>query len=368
MNYPTGFFSLVRLGVGNYSEKLSGPIDWLKIKTLADKHGLSAILVDGVERLNETQRPPKLLLLQWIGVVIQAYEQRYELYRKAMAELAAFYNCHDIKMMVLKGYACALDWPKPEHRPMGDIDIWLFGKRREADELLVKEKGILVDSSHHHHTVFNWQEFVVENHYDFVNVLDYRSSKKLEDIFKELGDEINIDETHVDNEGKIISNVEINGTKVFLPSANLHALFLLRHCVSHFASTRITLRQLLDWAFFIKAHSNEIDWDWFLGIVEKYHMKEFMNCINAICVEELGFDPKFFKNVQFNPSLKDRILSDILNPKFGENEPKFLLLRLIYKYQRWKGNSWKRELCYDESDNVAFWKSIWAHLLKPRSI
>lgn len=71
-------------------------------------------------------------------------------------------------MMILKGYACSLDWPKPEHRPCGNIDIWLFGKQKEADALLANKKGLEIDSSHHHHhTIFYWRDFMVENHYDF---------------------------------------------------------------------------------------------------------------------------------------------------------------------------------------------------------
>lgn len=99
--------------------------------------------------------------MEWIGETLQGYEYRYELYQRAIAELAEFYNSHGFKMMVLKGYACSLDWPKPEHRPCGDIDIWLFGQQREADAALVswfkvQDPSFKIDSSHHHHTVFDW--------------------------------------------------------------------------------------------------------------------------------------------------------------------------------------------------------------------
>ena len=71
-------------------------------------------------------------MLQWIGNVLQGYENRFELYCHTIADLANFYNSQNIKMMVLKGYACSLDWPKPEHRPCGDIDIWQFGQQKDG--------------------------------------------------------------------------------------------------------------------------------------------------------------------------------------------------------------------------------------------
>ena len=137
--------SLVRLGIGHHSNSFSANVNWNEIEATAERQGLSAIIVDGIERLPETQRPRKEKLLEMIGQVVQGYEYRYELYRCAIAKLAAFHNSREIKMMVLKGYVCSINWPKPEHRPCGDIDIWQFGKQKEADELIAKEKGIKVD-------------------------------------------------------------------------------------------------------------------------------------------------------------------------------------------------------------------------------
>ena len=355
------FLLLIRQGIGN-GTVIPDVVDWQAIKALADKQGLAAIIVDGIEQLPEEIRPSKELLLQWIGEVMQNYENFFELYRRAIAELAGWYNAHGYKMMVLKGYACSIDWPKPEHRPCGDIDIWLFGRQKEADSLLASDMGISVDNSHHHHTVFNWMGFTVENHYDFVNVHAHKSSRELEKVFKELGQ----DDSH---------SVEVTGdastgsaTKVYLPSPNLHALFLIKHMVSHFAAAEISLRHVLDWAFFMEKHGKEVDWEWLDGMLVKYHMKDFFHLINAICVEDLGFEASIFPIVQFQPDLKDKVLKDILYPKYSASEPSCLIPRLVYKYRRWQGNAWKQELCYSESRWSAFWSGIWGHLLKPKSI
>ena len=347
------FLSLVRLGIGHYFEALPQNVDWNELKALAERQGLSAIVLDGIERLPEQQRPPKVFLLEWIGETLQGYEYRYDQYCKAIGEMAALYNAHGLKMMVLKGFACSLDWPRPEHRPCGDIDIWQFGRYREGDKLVASEKGVEIDSSHHHHTVFYWGEFMVENHYDFVNVHAHRSSKELEIVFKSLGQ----DDSH---------NVEVYGEKVYLPSANLHALFLIKHMVSHFAAAEISLRQVLDWAFFVEKHTNEIDWEWLNAMIEKFHMKEFVSCINAICVEDLGFEVTIFKRVQFNPHLKERVLTDILSPAYGTAEPKSLIKKWVYKYHRWKGNAWKHELCYPESRWESFCTLLKSHVIKPK--
>ena len=346
--------TIARLGIGHRAEALSGPLNWKEVQALAERQGLAAVLADGIEQLPDSQRPPKEDLLQMIGQVVQSYEYRYELYRRTIAELSGFYKEHGLKMMVLKGYACSLDWPKPEHRPCGDIDIWQFGMQKEGDSLLEKEKGIKVDKSHHHHTVFYWRDFMVENHYDFLNVHARRSSAKYEKILKELGS----DDSHF---------VDVYGEKVYIPSPNLHALFLIRHMASHFAAAEVSLRQVLDWAFLVEKHTKEMDWEWLLDIMDKYHMRDFFNLINAICVDDFEFAADLFPEVRFIPELKERVLADILEPAYGAAEPASFFPRIAYKYRRWQGNAWKQKLCYSESRWESFWTGLWAKILKPVS-
>lgn len=349
------FINLVRLGLGNTSEYLAGYIDWTNVKKIARKHELSAVVLDGIDKLPERQRPSQNLLLPWIGEVILGYEARYKYCEKVLSEMAAFYNAHNLKMMVLKGYACSLDWPKSNHRPCGDIDIWLFGKQREADALLASEKGINVDVSHHHHTVFYWRDYMVENHYDFINVHHHRSHVALEKVLKELGK----DDSHY---------VEEYGERVYLPSPNLHALFLLKHMALHFSVGEITLRQFLDWGFFIQKHGAEVDWKWQLPMLEKFGLLEFFGIVNAICEEKLGFVFNLRLEVNADTTLIERVYNDILNPEFSREIPSALLPRVVFKCKRWRANAWKHRLCYSDSLWSAFWSGVYGHLMKPGSI
>jgi len=367
------FLSLLRIGIGHQTSlDPKAAIDWKTIEALAKQQGLLGIVLDGVEICHtditdNTDTLPLAMKLTWIGEVVQNYEQVYAQYTKAIADLAVFYNAHGFRMMVLKGYACAMNWPRPEHRPCGDVDIYLFGIYKEADEALTRELGIKIDHSHQHHTVFEWQGFTVENHYDFVNVVVHRSSRELEKIFKSLAETAETAEIQNTN--------GTNHTNICLPSANLHALFLIRHMVSHFAAVGISLRQVLDWGFFVEKQGKDVDWEWLEKTLEEYHMKEFFDCINAICMEDLGFANTNFTNYTNGSlrsksleNLKERILNDTLSPEFDGMQPKGLIHRVPFKYRRWKANAWKRELCYAESETSSFWGGVWNHLLKPAGI
>lgn len=349
------FLALVRIGIGHPCEFSLDGIDWDEVEALAKQQGLLGIVLDGVEELPKEIRPPQELLLQWIGKVHNCYESNYSLYEKRIGQLAHFYNNNGFRMMVIKGYGLSLNYPKPKHRPCGDIDIWQFGQQKEADDAISHGLGIEIDESHHHHTVFQFKEYTVENHYDWINVYVHKTSSALEQIFKELAK----DDSHW---------VEVNGEKVYLPSPNLHALFLLKHMMLHFVATSITLRQILDWAFFVEKNRKDIDWGWLISMLEKFHMNDFFNCVSTICIDELGFEAKLFGHLQVVPHLKDRMLQDTLSPEFTEEEPDGVFKRVAFKYRRWRSNGWKRKMCYDGGDFEMFLRSTWAHVVKPAHI
>lgn len=355
------FLQLVRLGIGNDRvAALPSQIDWNVVEALAKKQGLHGVVYDGVGHLHEEIRPQITTWLRWIGEVVQGYEQRFSIYKKAVVDLGNFYHNHGYRMLLLKGLDCGVNWPKPEHRPYGDIDVYLFGKQKEADEVLARELGIKIDNSHHHHTVFPWYGFTVENHYDFLNIDHHNSNIEIENMLKGLVEQ-SCDKMH-------IISVSEPQTHVYLPSANFTAFFLLRHMMNHFASVGMCLRQLLDWGFYAKAHGSEIDWNWLETTIEHFGMRKMYDVFNAICVSDLGFDVKTFPRVQFDPFLKERVLNDILSPEFSEPTPKWLIRRIPFKYRRWKANEWKHELCYTDSMKSAFWSGVKSHLMKPSSI
>lgn len=361
------FLSLVRLGIG-HDAPLPKAIDWKAMKALSYRQGLSAVVWDGVRSLRERGQlaaeiaPDEVVEKEWSEYVAESYERRYADYMKRIGQLAWFYNQHGYKLMILKGYGLSLNYPNPSHRPCGDIDIWAFGKYKEADEALHSEFGIKIDDSHHHHTVFNFMGYMVENHYDLLNVHTHRSNAEMEKIFKDLA---------MDDSNRIL----IENQPAYLPTPNLNALFLLRHSMAHFAAVNMNLRQLLDWAFFVKAHTAEVDWGWLQGVLRRFHMSDLFMCLNYICVHDLGFPEEIFPPIDSNltsggvlPELSGRILADILYPEFSEKQPSGLLPRVLFKYRRWKANTWKHRLCYKEGMFSSFFVSAWAHLLKPRSI
>ena len=350
---------LVRLGIGHTDfTDFTDKVEWEALKALADQHGLSALVLDGLNEVrkyndnanvNPNLNIPQMMLLQWIGEVMQNYEQRFVQYEKAIGSLAGWYKQHGCKMMVLKGYGQAQNYPIPSHRPCGDVDIYLFGDQEKADKLLQEELGITIDNSYHHHTVFRFKEETVENHYDFLNVHVRPSNKRMEEKLKSLA---NLDDK---------DNLDDN---IIIPSVEFNAIYLLRHCAAHFASTEMTVRQVLDWAFFMEKHHQEIKWDEYIPYLRGEGMFRFYNLLGLFCMTYLGFDASIFHGL-YSDSLFERFSNEILSPEFKDHEDGTLLHSLSVKPRRWWHNRWKNRLCYPDSAWEEFVYGLWAKVLKP---
>ncbi len=330
--------------------------------SLAKTQGLTAIVLDGAQvlsdrgELSEGRSMDVKLKKQWIGTVFHNYEQKYIDYKHCIEELASFYNAHGLALMVLKGYGLSLNYPIPSHRPCGDIDIWTFGRHKDADKALSDEQGIVIDHDHDHHTVFKYCGFTVENHYDIVNIHAHLSNARIEKLFKQLA----MDDSY---------SVSVNGQTVYIPSPNFHSLFLLRHTLAHFTAGGVSLRHILDWGVYVEKHYRQIDWDWLQTKAADYYMTEFFHCLSAICIDDLGFDAGIFPSLHGDIDMKNRVLRDILDPEFdGSRMPASRAARIIYRLRRWHANSWKYRLCYRESRAIDFIISAFGHLLKPSSI
>ena len=227
--------------------------------------------------------------------------------------------------------------------------------RAEADKLVAREWGVPVDVHKEHHTTFDVDGIMVENHYDFVNKETHASNARLERLFKQYAAQPG-------------ESVAVAGVAVYLPSEQLNALFLLRHAAVHFAAINIGLRHVLDWCVFVAHCHDRIDWPALYAVARETRMVGFLNCLNALCVDCLGLEAPSLPDFERDAELEKRVLDEILSPAFSGEQPEGLLRVVRFKIRRWWANRWKHRLVFDEGLAGAFVHSAWAHLKRPRSI
>ena len=345
----------------DHSVLYGAPINWDEVFRYSAAQGVMAIVWDGLMELqhqgviDSNIGPTREQRLRW-AYNVEQIENRYRKQLSALTQLSRILAEHDIRVAPLKGYGLSLCYPIPEHRACSDIDIWLFGEQRRADEILRNEHNITIDEDEHHHTVFYINGVMVENHYDFLNIHAHHSSRDIELELKRQSQDI-------------AETISIEQTNIYLPSANCHALFLLRHAASHFAAAEIVLRHVIDWGLFVKRYHADIDWLWLRRVCREQRMEQLFDAMNAIACEVCGIDISLMPDTTRRVALEQRILNDILQPEFSDKMPSKGLIRIIcFKLRRWWANRWKHRLVYRDGLLHSFITQSWSHILKPKGI
>lgn len=337
-------FALVRAGIGTDDGAIvpENGIDWRKVFKKAAEQGVLAIAFDGMVRSGI--EPPKEVMLNWIANV-DRIEERYGRQKRVIGKLAACFDEHAIPVLLLKGYGLSLCYPRPEHRPCGDIDIWLYGKALQGDEALRSTFSMTIDEDREHHAVGTLDGVTIENHFEFLNTHHYTSNR--------------IIERHLQRAAESgYGTLSVDGHPIRIPSPDFNALFLLRHTACHFATEMIGIRHLTDWAMFIKRYGKTVDWQELEKIARETNMHRFLFALCAITKEHLGVTPDDMPEFERDTEIERRITDEILYPKYSLKLPAGRIAAARYRMKRWWARRWKHRIVYSDSLAATFIRAV----------
>lgn len=283
---------LIRLGLGsttitdeNCQKLLRFSLEqWRDLMSFAERQGVLAIVVDGLQTLMESHKGEfvavkeksakwQMWLLERIGLLTQ-YEMRNHQQKKVIEELSEMWSAEGLRMMVFKGQANASLYPKPEHRIVGDIDCWLFGNAKEGDEI-AKAHGADVSFDWYRHSKILYKGETIENHRVMSHTRGSKRKKTMEKEFEAMLKFSNL------------KTIEGCGNAL-MPSALFNACFLTYHGLHHFLSEGLRMKQILDWALFIKTNQNDVNWEAYNEFCKRYKLDRFAGVMNYIAVHYLG--------------------------------------------------------------------------------
>lgn len=332
-------YNLLRLAFGNKADcTLPSDIDWREMINISFAQGVAAIAVDGLSKVYGAEcmvegfdalDSPELepLKYEWFGSCFDA-EQNYAKHLGAIEKLASLYNTQSVPMLLLKGYGLSLNYPVPNHRPSGDIDVYLYGYGSFGDQMAQKFFKCGVKQNEDKHSVFSVDGVSVENHACFVNDTVHPSLKGLNDFF-------------VAEAEKSVEH-QVGEARILLPTAMFNALFLPFHCAGHFVHGEATIRQLCDWACFVKRYGTEVDWDKVRELAEKYGFLKFYRCLNGIVREYLGVPAECLPDWPRDKKLERRVLNEILTPSKS-------CTTLASKVLRYFLSGWKYRMVHNDN-------------------
>ena len=287
---------------------------------------------------------PRAVLMPWLAEHEKAVDwHRYQ--RQVQQEIADTMAKHGIETLVLKGTHLAQYYPRPEEREFGDLDLYFYDRHKEADRVAREVLRVEVGNDAHHHSKYNYRGVTVESHYDFLNVHYPPSNRRYEALLKQLS----------------TLNSQLSTFEV---------LFLLRHMACHFASSRITLRDLVDWTLTCRTLQGQVDWERVQETVDGYGMTAFVSALDGVAERQLGYRPPLRPQQEPDTLEAAKQLKRDLVYGSAEVDDKHAdgLARLGWKLRRWKALAWKRRMVFSDSEPTLLWASLTSHAEKPQSI
>lgn len=234
------FYEIVQIALETRDGLSRGLTDmeWDEVFAISQKQAVGGVLFPAFEEINKTgQRPPMDILYEWIGLSEQIKQQNL-LLNKRCEEITQMFTNAGYESCILKGQGNALMYKKPESRTPGDIDIWVFGNRKDITRL-VKEKTPNVFEQYHHIDFPIYDDAIIEVHYIPGSLLSPKYNKRFLE-WCEVQKEV-IKKSRVRTEFGF-----------YIPSVEFNAVFQMAHIFTHFFTEGIGLRHFVDYFYVLK--------------------------------------------------------------------------------------------------------------------
>ena len=356
MNY---LLELLRISLWNEGELSGLPTEeeWNEMLETAKKQTLVGLLFCGIDILPQEQRPPKKLLLQWIGLT-QITEQRNEALNRYLAKLVRKLRKENITVVLVKGQGVAQCYESPLRRESGDIDFLVDEDNyRLGKELLTKHaQKVHEENTFDKHFSVDMKGCIVELHGSMRSMLPKRADNMIDEVQED---------TLKNGKTRIWLNNEV---EIALPSPDNDVIFVFTHILKHFFHYGIGLRQVCDWCRLLWTYKESIDKELLEERLNKMGLMSEWKAFGALAVDKLGMPADampFYSSEKSWKRKADRILSFIIKTgNFGHNrdtsyQHKYtFIVRKAISFKRHIGDSLSHFLIFPKDSVKIFGRLI----------
>lgn len=295
------FFELLRVSLWGGKARVSNNFkDWGMVFTLSKTQSVlpliaHVVLSDTDISIHLSEDTKAKLKSHVIANIVT-----HRMLNNSVMQVVSTLDVAGIPSVLLKGQGLARNYPIPELRACGDIDIYVGSENYlRACEVLStiatwKEEGKPEDNVKHYDIRIG--KVPVEIHrYSNVNV-----SKFYDRVYQAYSDE---------GLSHGLRTMDFAGTIVNTPTDDFNAFYIFNHLWHHFLTSGIGLRQLSDWMMFLHTHKDKIDSEKLCRIIEDMDMMAPWQAFGCVLIEKLGMPVEEFP---FYDSQKNRHVSKIV--------------------------------------------------------
>ena len=272
------FLELLRDGLwGNENPdiRIDGATDWQEVYRFATEQSTLGLVLAGLE--HSDVKPPKELLLQWIGEV-QAIEHRNKAMNGFVASLIERLRAEDVYTILVKGQGIAQCYERPLWRACGDVDLFLNedNYKKALQILSPLATSIEEEDKYNKHLAITIGGWPVELHGTLHSGLWQCIDRELDNV-----------QYDVFYGGRVRS--WMNGhTQVFLPAADEDVVLVFAHILQHFYKEGIGLRQICDWCRLLWTYKDSLNQELLESRIRKMGVMTEWKAFAALAVDYLG--------------------------------------------------------------------------------
>lgn len=287
--------------------------DWVRMYNLGHDNAVTPILLEGLEKSPEINAPKEVIeAMQETDMYAKHYHMKQE---RVLGEVMNISAKKGIDVVPIKGIGFSLNYPNPQRRFGGDIDVFTFKHGTDFSEPennmtnvfdeIFEKRGIDVKKTNPKHSEFEYRGMPIENHRTFVDV---------KNRYLHVPDALKIN-NYLLKHLKPTEQTLPMGTKILTPSKEFNTVFLAYHSMTHFIGSGINFHHLADWAVHIKKNGLKVPEE-----IKGTSVERFMYAMTNLSNKYLGTKVKAPEDKKLENAIFNKMV-DPLN-QYGENSVK----------------------------------------------
>ena len=287
--------------------------DWVRMYNLGHDNAVTPMLLEGLEKSPEINAPKEVIeAMQETDMYAKRYHMKQE---RVLGEVMDISAKKGIDVVPIKGIGFSLNYPNPQRRFGGDIDVFTFKHGTDFSEPennmtnvfdeIFEKRGIDIKKTNPKHSEFEYRGMPIENHRTFVDV---------KNKYLKVPDALKIN-NYLLKHLKPTEQTLPMGTKILTPSKEFNTVFLAYHSMTHFIGSGINFHHLADWAVHIKKNGLKVPEE-----TKGTSVERFMYAMTNLSNKYLGTKVKAPEDKKLENAIFNKML-DPLN-QYGENSVK----------------------------------------------
>lgn len=318
------FFNILKASL--WGTRLDMPVefdDWRSLMKLAKSQSVLGLVANVLLSNSELVQRIPVKMQQRLRNFIRSNVATHSVLNRTLVRIVMLMDDAGIQSVLLKGQGVARNYPMPELRQCGDIDLYVgvddFSRACSLIDTIASATRLPESGSSDKHYEAKVGDIVVELHkYSEVHPSAYYDA-----IYQKYSDDGLTNDLRV---------YDFSGVSVNTPADTFNAFYIFNHLWQHFLTSGVGLRQFIDWMLFIHKHKDTIDESKLKCILDDMNLMMPWQVLGCILVNDLGLsmcDFPFYD--QRYERKKGRILKMVLKEgNFGHD-------RAYYKERKERG-------------------------------